>query len=172
MKKNFYYYDNSLREDLRNVNKLKVINKRETIIFTGASILGVAAYGILKSKGFGDLEANYPLMGLYLGSYLESLVYQQKLLRSKKRVDDLAYMVDEANPDKVVDLLSSAEVDVTKGVSIAEGVYKTTNIKEEFVKDGEVIFTQEETTEEEYDNYKSSSLGLYTYPESLKKALK
>ena len=58
-------------------------------------------------------------------------------------------MVDETNPDKVVDLLSSAEVDVTKGVSIAEGVYKTTNIKEEFVKDGEVIFTQEETTPSE-----------------------
>ena len=26
MKKNFYYYDNSLREDLRNVNKLSSIS--------------------------------------------------------------------------------------------------------------------------------------------------
>ena len=172
MKKNFYYYDTSLREDLRNVNKLKVINKRETLIFTGASILGVAAYGLLKSYGFGDLEANYPLMGLYLGSYLEGLIYQQRLLKSKNRVDELAYMVDSTAPDKVVDLLSTADVDVTKGISVADGIYKTTNIKEEFVKDGEVIFTQEETTEEEYDNYKSSSLGLYTYPDSLKKALK
>ena len=172
MKKNYYYYDTSLREDLRNVNKLKVINKRETLIFTGASILGIAAYGFLKSKGFGDLEANYPLMGLYLGSYLEGLSYQHKLLQSKNRVDELAYMVDETRPEEVVDLLSSADVDVTKGESVADGVYKTTNIKEEFVKDGEVIFTQEVETEEEYDNYKSSSIGLYTYPDSLKKALK
>ena len=138
----------------------------------GKGIASASTGALLKARGYGDLEANYPLMGLYLGSYLEGLYYQSKLRKSKQRVDALAYMVDETNPDQVVELLSSADVDVTKGVSVADGISKTTNIKEEFVKDGEVIFTQEEETEEEYDEFRSSKVGLYTYPESLKKALK
>ena len=170
MKKNFYYYDNSLREDLRNVNKLKVINKRETVILTGASIIGMAAYGFLKSKGFGDLESDYPLMGLYLASYLECLIYQKKLLRSKDRVDELASMINESEPDKVVDLLSTADVEVTTGI-VTDDTSKTTNVKEEFVKDGEVIFTQERETEE-LDNAVTSKIGVYSYPDSLTKALK
>ena len=172
MKKHYYYYENSLREDLNNVRKIKAINKRETVIFTAASLLGMAAYGLMKSKGFGDLESNYPLMGLYLASYLESLQHQHKLFVSKKKVDELASMVDETEPDKVVDLLMDADVDVTKGISICDGIEKTTRIKEEYVKDGEVIFTQEEETVEEYDELKSSKVGVYSYPESLSKTLK
>ncbi len=170
MKKNFYYYDNSLREDLKNVNKLKVINKRETVILTGASIIGMAAYGFLKSNGFGDLESNYPLMGLYLGSYLECLIYQKKLFRSKNRVDELASMINESEPDKVVDLLSTADVEVTTGI-VTDDTSKTTNVKEEFVKDGEVIFTQESETEK-LDNAVTSKIGVYSYPDSLTKTLK
>ena len=172
MKKHYYYYENSLRKDLNNVRKIKAINKRETVIFTAASLLGMAAYGLMKSKGFGDLESNYPLMGFYLASYLESLQYQHKLFVSKNKVDELALMVDETEPDKVVDLLMNADVDVTKGISICDGIEKTTLIKEEYVKDGEVIFTQEEETVEEYDELKSSKVGVYSYPESLKKTLK
>ena len=172
MKKHFYYYENSLREDINNVKKIKAIGKRENLIFTGASILGMAAYGFLKSKGFDDLEANYPLMGFYLASYLEALQHQHKLFVSKNKVDELALMVDDTEPDKVVNLLMDSDVDVTKGISICDGIEKTTRIKEEFVKDGEVIFTQEEETVEEYEEFKSSKVGVYSYPESLRKTLK
>ena len=95
-----------------------------------------------------------------------------KIFASKNKVDELALMVDDTEPDKVVDLLMDADVDVTKGISICDGIEKTTRIKEEYVKDGEVVFTQEEETVEEYDEFKSSKFGLYSYPESLRKTLK
>ena len=172
MKKHFYYYENSLRDDLNNCRKIKKVTGREYLIFTGASLLGMAVYGILKSKGFGDLEANYPMMGFYLASYLECLHHLKKLNISRIKVEDLASMIDPNNADTIIDMLQSADVDVTKGISITDGIEKTTNIKEEYVKDGEVILTQELETYEEYDELQSSKIGVYTYPDSLTKTLK
>ena len=111
-----YNKKNTLKVDKINSKKLENFDKREKLIFTGASLIGLALYGIMKSRGFGDLESNYPLMGLYLGSYLESLYTFNKSVEADKRVQEIDESLKtpedkEAEVQRMLELLDEIKLD-------------------------------------------------------------
>lgn len=111
-----YNKKNTLKVDKINSKKLENFDKREKLIFTGASLIGIALYGIMKSRGFDDLESNYPLMGLYLGSYLESLYTFNKSVEADKRVQEIDESLKtpedkEAEVQRMLELLDEIKLD-------------------------------------------------------------
>ena len=111
-----YNKKNTLKVDKINSKKLENFDKREKLIFTGASLIGIVLYGIMKSRGFGDLESNYPLMGLYLGSYLESLYTFNKSVEADKRVQEIDESLKtpedkEAEVQRMLELLDEIKLD-------------------------------------------------------------
>jgi hypothetical protein len=96
-----YNNKNSYRVDKRNSKKLEHFDAREKVIFTGASLVGIALYGFMKSKGFDDLVSNYPMMGLYLGSYLESLYTFNKYSESDRRIKDTESVINQEQDTEV-----------------------------------------------------------------------
>ena len=111
-----YNNKNSYRVDKRNSKKLEHFDAREKVIFTGASLVGIALYGFMKSKGFDDLVSNYPLMGLYLGSYLESLYTFNKSVEAAKRVQEIDESLKtpedkEAEVQRMLELLDEIKLD-------------------------------------------------------------
>ena len=68
-KYNYYYDDYSIKDDLKKCSRITKHVKRELTIYGGASLVGIAAAGILKEYGYSDLESSYPLVVLYLGCF-------------------------------------------------------------------------------------------------------
>jgi len=168
-----YFYEDSVKQDLVNCKKIEKFDKREFKIFSAASILGMAAYGILKSKGAGDLESTYPMMAMYLGCYLESLNTLKRLVASKKRITDLSEMLCSVKKDEVYELLLDSELETTRIETSSNGEeFRKTEI-DDFVVNGDVIVSQEYN--EYYDENqkeKSCNVGVVSDYKKLSKALK
>lgn len=171
MKKNYYYYESSLRDDLKNCHKIKSFKKRESLIMGGASIVGMTIYGILQNRGMDCLESTYPMMALYLSAYLEGIYHLRQLFQSKQNIDDLTEMVDEKEPNKVYELLINSDLSTTRCETSSNNEPIRKIRKEEYSQDGEVFISQEYN--EQYDKFghKYVENGLYTYPKTLRKIL-
>lgn len=89
------YYEASIKDDLANYKKIEKFDKREKLIATGAGLLGIASFGIMKAYGYDDLVSNYPLMAYWALTYLEGRIAYKRLMDSKYRLDDLmSYLAD------------------------------------------------------------------------------
>lgn len=170
--KKFYDYSNTrLKDDIADAKKITSFDKREKLIFTGASLAGIACYGLLKEKGLGDLESNYPLMAFYLASYLESLIAMKRFRSAKKRIEMLSIDIDSTQDDKVFDILMNGNIDTTTMESTAgNNNYKLVEV-DDFMHNGEVVVSQETTLERE-GNKTITSSEMSSDVKSLEKALK
>jgi hypothetical protein len=170
--KKFYDYENTrLKDDIADAKKIVSFDKRETLIYTGASIAGIACYGILKEKGFGDLESNYPLFAFYLASYLESLVAMKRFKAAKKRIEKLSIDIDGTQDEKVYDIIMDADIATTQMETMTgNNNYKLVEV-DDVMHNGEVLVSQETTLERNGDKTTTTS-EMSSDVKSLEKALK
>ena len=170
--KKFYDYSNTrLKDDIADAKKIKTFEKREKLIYTSASLAGIACYGLLKERGFGDLESNYPLMAFYLASYLESLIAMKRFRAAKKRIEKLSIDIDDTQDEKVYDILMDADIDTTTMETMAgNNNYKLVEV-DDVMHNGEVLVSQETTLERD-GNKTVTSIEMSSDTKSLAKALK
>ena len=170
--KKFYDYSNTkLKDDIADAKKITSFDKRETLIFTGASLAGIACYGLLKEKGLGDLESNYPLMAFYLASYLESLIAMKRFKAAKKRIEKLSIDIDDTQDEKVYDILMDGKIDTTTMETMSgNNNYKLVEV-DDVMHNGEVLVSQETTIERDGNKTVTSS-EMSSDTKSLAKALK
>ena len=170
--KKFYDYENTrLKDDIADAKKIVSFDKREALIYTGASIAGIACYGILKERGFGDLESNYPLFAFYLASYLESLVAMKRFKAAKKRIEKLSIDIDGTQDEKVYDIIMDADIATTQMETMTgNNNYKLVEV-DDVKHNGEVLVSQETTLERNGDKTTTTS-EMSSDVKSLEKALK